>query len=123
MLPVSGALQLKTCGASAERPISSAHGAYSTLERPTPCSSSGMNRFQRPAERALRLQLGDQRKRLPGVRTGGDAAVIAGFDRLDLVTDEGRDTIDVVAGAGEWPKSTPRPYRSVGKADRLPSVG
>ena len=53
MLPVSGALQLKISGAMNERPISSASGAYSTLDSPAPCSSSGRNRFHRPRSRAL----------------------------------------------------------------------
>ena len=53
-LPVSGALQLKTSGASGERPICSASGAYSTLDSPAPpCSVSGRKRFQRPCSRAL----------------------------------------------------------------------
>src|ERR1035437_6483874 len=53
MLPVSGALQLKTSGAIEERPVISAKGAYSTLVRPAPYSRPGRNKFHRPAARAL----------------------------------------------------------------------
>src|SRR3954451_2422554 len=64
MFPVSGALQLKTCGASAERPVSSAIGAYSVLVSPSPPSvpkraayspayALGRKRFQSPSARAL----------------------------------------------------------------------
>ena len=53
MLPVSGAEQLKAIGAIAGlRPISSQSTPYSQLVSPAPCSESGMNRFQRPSERA-----------------------------------------------------------------------
>src|ERR1017187_7034620 len=57
MLPVSGALQLKTSGAIEERPVISARGAYSTLVRPTPYSWSGRNRFHKPAARALAFKV------------------------------------------------------------------
>jgi hypothetical protein len=53
MLPVSGAEQLNTSGAIGERPMISQSGAYSKLLNPAPCSSPGMNRFHRPAARAL----------------------------------------------------------------------
>jgi hypothetical protein len=56
MLPVSGALQLKTSEDQGRRPITSASGAYSRLESRVPGSSSlsaGRKRFQRPAARAL----------------------------------------------------------------------
>ncbi len=50
MLPVSGAEQLKTIGATATlRPMSSQSIPYSQLVRPGPCSSSGMKRFHRPS--------------------------------------------------------------------------
>ena len=53
MLPVSGAEQLNAIGAIAGlRPISSQSTPYSQLVSPTPCSSSGMNRFQSPSARA-----------------------------------------------------------------------
>ena len=52
MLPVSGALQLKTSGAMKERPIVSQSGAYSLLVRPAPNSLCGNQRFHRPAARA-----------------------------------------------------------------------
>ena len=53
VLPVSGAEQLKAIGAIAGlRPISSQSTPYSQLVSPAPCSSSGMNRFQRPSLRA-----------------------------------------------------------------------
>jgi hypothetical protein len=57
MFPVSGALQLKTSGASRLRPISSAMGAYSSVVRPAPSSSSGRKRFQRAARLALIFSL------------------------------------------------------------------
>ena len=57
MLPVSGALQLKTSGAIEERPVISARGAYSTLVRPAPYSWSGRNKFHRPAARALAFKV------------------------------------------------------------------
>ena len=51
LLPVSGAAQLNAIGAIAGlRPISSQSTPYSQLVSPTPCSESGMNRFQRPSE-------------------------------------------------------------------------
>ena len=53
MLPLSGALQLNSSGASRLRPISSARGAYSSVESPAPRVSSGRKRFQSPAARAL----------------------------------------------------------------------
>ncbi len=53
MLPVSGAEQLKTSGAIAERPMISQSGAYSRLVRPAPNSLSGRNRFHNPAARAF----------------------------------------------------------------------
>ena len=54
MLPVSGAEQLNTSGATGERPMISQSGAYSRLLSPAPpCSSPGMNRFHRPWARAL----------------------------------------------------------------------
>ena len=53
MLPVSGAEQLNAIGATAGlRPISSQSTPYSQFVSPTPCSESGMNRFQRPSVRA-----------------------------------------------------------------------
>jgi hypothetical protein len=55
MLPVSGALQLKTSGAMGERPITSHSGAYSRLLSPGPYSASGRKRFHRPAARARAL--------------------------------------------------------------------
>src|ERR1700690_4605346 len=57
MLPVSGALQLKTSGAIDDRPVISASGAYSTLVSPAPYSLSGRKRFQRPAAFALAFSL------------------------------------------------------------------
>src|SRR5690606_2448472 len=45
MLPVSGALQLNTSGATRERPMISHRCAYSKLVRPAPNSLSGKNRF------------------------------------------------------------------------------
>ena len=59
MLPVSGALQLKTSEAHITRPMISASGAYSRLVRRVPGSSSrsaGRNRFQSPSERASALR-------------------------------------------------------------------
>ena len=53
MLPVSGALQLKTSGAQGTRPISSASGAYSMFFSPAPRCESGRKRFHSPAARAL----------------------------------------------------------------------
>ena len=53
MLPVSGALQLKTCGAMNDRPMTSASGAYSVFVRPGPYDGSVRNRFHNPAARAL----------------------------------------------------------------------
>ena len=52
MLPVSGAEQLKTIGATPLRPISSQSIPYSQLVRPGPKRSSGRNRFQSPSPRA-----------------------------------------------------------------------
>ena len=49
MLPVSGAEQLKTMGATPFRPIASQSIPYSQLVRPGPKRSSGRNRFQRPS--------------------------------------------------------------------------
>src|SRR5580700_4136051 len=57
ILPVSGALQLKTSGAIDERPVISAKGAYSTFVRPAPYSLSGRNRFHSPVARALAFKL------------------------------------------------------------------
>src|SRR5580658_3266336 len=57
MLPESGALQLKTSGAIDERPVISASGAYSTLERPAPYSEPGRKRFHIPAARALAFKV------------------------------------------------------------------
>ena len=48
MLPVSGALQLKSSGAMGLRPMTSHRGAYSRFVRPAPRSESGRKRFQRP---------------------------------------------------------------------------
>mmetsp|Transcript_2769 Transcript_2769/g.9347 ORF Transcript_2769/g.9347 Transcript_2769/m.9347 type:complete len:207 (-) Transcript_2769:1312-1932(-) len=52
MLPVSGALQLKSSGAQRQRPISSASVAYSRFVSP---DSSGRKRFHRPARLASAL--------------------------------------------------------------------
>ena len=53
MLPVSGAEQLKAIGAAAGlRPISSQSSPYSQLLSPGPKRSSGMKRFQSPADLA-----------------------------------------------------------------------
>ena len=53
MLPVSGAAQFIASGAiSTLRPMISANGAYSALERPGPHSGWGWKRFQRPRARA-----------------------------------------------------------------------
>ena len=52
MLPVSGAEQLHASEPMNVRPSSSASGAYSTFERPAPCSGSGRNRFHSPRRRA-----------------------------------------------------------------------
>src|SRR5947209_524880 len=49
MLPVSGAEQLNTIGATRLRPIVSQSMPYSQLVSPAPCSSSGMNRFHSPS--------------------------------------------------------------------------
>src|SRR6202050_2833730 len=57
MLPVSGALQLKTSGAIDERPVISASGAYSTLVRPAPYFLSGRKQFHRPAARAFAFKV------------------------------------------------------------------
>ena len=47
---MSGAAQLNAIGAIAGlRPISSHSTPYSQLVSPTPCTSSGMNRFQSPS--------------------------------------------------------------------------
>src|SRR5689334_10642520 len=52
MLPVSGAAQLSTAGASRmHRPVISASGAYCRLVRPAPCSP-GRKTFHRPRSRA-----------------------------------------------------------------------
>ncbi len=53
MLPVSGALQLKTSLAHGTRPMISASGAYSRFFSPAPCGESGRNRFHSPAAFAL----------------------------------------------------------------------
>ena len=52
MLPVSGAAQLKTVGATPLRPISSQSIPYSQFVRPGPYWSSGRKRFQSPSARA-----------------------------------------------------------------------
>ncbi len=53
MLPVSGAAQFVTVGASCgERPMISASGAYCRLVSPAPYSESGRKRFHRPCLRA-----------------------------------------------------------------------
>ena len=49
MLPVSGAAQLKTIGATPFRPISSHSIPYSQLVSPGPKRSSGRNRFHSPS--------------------------------------------------------------------------
>src|SRR5579862_240419 len=55
MLPVSGAEQLNTSGAIADRPMISHSGAYSRFVSPAPCSDSGRNKFHNPAARAFGL--------------------------------------------------------------------
>jgi hypothetical protein len=55
MFPVSGAEQLHASGAIDVRPMISASGAYSSTDRPAPCSSSGRKRFHRPRRRASSL--------------------------------------------------------------------
>ena len=89
-LPVSGALQLNTCGARNERPISSASGAYSALVRPgAPYSASGRKRFHRPASRALALSSSTTGSTTHGSSAPGSARVAyAGFPRLDLARGE-----------------------------------
>jgi hypothetical protein len=52
MFPVSGAEQLKTSAANADRPMISHSGAYSLLVSPAPYSLSGRKRFHKPAARA-----------------------------------------------------------------------
>ncbi|MOA60192.1 hypothetical protein D3C78_1850110 [compost metagenome] len=64
MLPLSGAEQLNSSGDQDTLPISSATSAYSRLLSPGPSKwysfillpwDGGMNRFHKPASRALRL--------------------------------------------------------------------
>jgi len=53
MFPVSGAEQLKTSGAIAQRPMISHNGAYSRFVNRAPFSSFGRKRFHNPAARAF----------------------------------------------------------------------
>ncbi len=71
MLPVSGALQLKTSGAQGTRPMISHSGAYSRFDRPAPRSDSGRNRFHSPAARASSFSVSSRvtaRQALPSRR-------------------------------------------------------
>ena len=82
MLPVSGAEQLKTSGANGSaRPMISQSGAYSVLVSPAPYSLAGRNRFHSPSARALRLELLDDRRRLPAIALGDLARNAARSDR------------------------------------------
>ena len=88
MLPVSGAEQLKTSGPKpGTRPMISQSGAYSTLVSPAPYSLSGRNRFHRPGGARLRLQLLDDRRRLPAIAVG-DLAMERRLVRVDVLVHE-----------------------------------
>ena len=95
MLPVSGAEQLKAIGAAAGlRPISSQSSPYSQLVRPGPYRSSGMNRFQRPAERRLLADL-DEDLRIgdPGADLGVEPLHDLPLLRVDLLVHEVEDPL------------------------------
>ena len=74
MLPVSGAEQLSASGAiHGLRPVISASGAYCRLVSPAPYSCvAGRNRFHSPRDAGLRLELLDDRRRVPPVLRGLD---------------------------------------------------
>ena len=101
MLPVSGAEQLKTIGATPFRPISSQSIPYSQLVSPGPKRSSGRNRFQRPSAFArsrssTRISgYGDARPHLAVERLDGLA--LDGIDvllhELADAVEEGRDAV------------------------------
>ena len=65
-------------------------GAYSRLVSPAPYSLSGRNRFHSPCGARLRLQLVEQRHRLPAVARV-DLREELFFVRIDLLGHEGLD--------------------------------
>mmetsp|Transcript_1612 Transcript_1612/g.6359 ORF Transcript_1612/g.6359 Transcript_1612/m.6359 type:complete len:247 (+) Transcript_1612:1979-2719(+) len=89
MLPVSGALQLKTSGANGHAPMASDSGAYSRFVRPGPQSTAsrmpgamrsrvslGMKRFHSPAARAFAFSSsmsGNGRQRASPTRAASSA--------------------------------------------------
>ena len=85
MLPVSGAAQLKTAGATRLRPISSQRMPYSQFVSPAPYSSSGRKRFQSPSAFACSPQLGTSAGGYgtPG-RIRSACAAISGLRRIDV---------------------------------------
>ncbi len=105
MLPVSGALQLKTSGAMKLRPISSASGAYSSVERPAPSFASGRNRFHRPSAFARAFSSSITTGHLPrppvARHAGGvDLVAVASLDRFDVLAHEALEALQVVLGPG-----------------------
>ncbi len=79
-LPVSGAAQLKTIGATALRPMTSHSIPYSQLVNPGPKRSSGKNRFQSPSSRARRRSS----TRISGYGTPGRDLAVERVERLAL---------------------------------------
>ena len=87
MLPVSGAEQLNTSGANGERPMISQSGAYSRLVSPAPSFALRQEQVPQPGGARLRLQLLDDRPRLPA-HVGADAVIVFALVRIDVLVHE-----------------------------------
>ena len=95
MLPVSGALQLKTSGAMGLRPMTSHKGAYSRLVRPAPRSESGRKRFHSPLAFASSLSssmIGGTDHRLPD---GLQLLMVLRLVRVDELVHERLDPLPI----------------------------
>jgi len=95
MLPVSGAEQLNTSGPKpGTRPMISHSGAYSDVGQPGAVLAFGQKKKQVPqARRArLRLQLLDNRSRLPPIAAIRDLAVKRRLVRIDVLVHERSQT-------------------------------
>ena len=106
MLPLSGALQLKTSLAINERPIRSASGAYSTFDEARADGLAGelRARGQEQVPQALRagllLELLDHRQHHPRVGAREQLAVVGLLAWLDLALLEGRQALQELLRAG-----------------------
>ena len=88
MLPVSGAEQLKTSGANAgERPMISQSGAYSDVGQAGAVLALGQKQVPQPRGARLRLELFDDRRRLPAIALG-DLALKRRLVRIDVLVHE-----------------------------------